>query len=79
MDADRARITWACRRGMLELDLMLEGFMERGYDALPEAERPVFERLLKTGDQQLLAWLMGHEQTDEKEFIHVIEAIRTST
>ena len=79
MDTDRARITWACRRGMLELDLLLEGFMERGYDALPEAERANFENLLKTGDQQLLAWLMGHEETDEKEFIQVIAAIRAST
>ena len=64
---------------MLELDLMLEGFMARGYDALSEAERAAFERLLKTGDQQLLAWLMGHEETDEKEFIPVIEAIRSCT
>ena len=79
MDADRARLNWACRRGMLELDLLLEGFMERGYDALPEAERPIFERLLETGDQQLLGWLLGHEEPDEKEFIPVIEAIRAST
>ena len=63
---------------MLELDLLLEGFMERGYEALSEAERANFELLLKTGDQQLLAWLMGHEETDEKEFIQVIAAIRAS-
>ena len=79
MDADRARLTWACRRGMLELDLMLESFMERGYDALPEAQRPAFERLLETGDQQLLGLLLGHEEPDEKEFIPVIAAIRAST
>ena len=78
MDADRARLTWACRRGMLELDLLLEEFMEHGYDALSETERVNFERLLKTGDQKLLAWLMGHEETDEKDFIHIITAIRSS-
>ncbi len=78
MDADRARLTWACRRGMLELDLLLEGFMERGYDALKDNERALFERLLQTGDQQLLGWLLGHEEPDEKEFIPVIEAIRDS-
>lgn len=79
MDADRARLTWACRRGMLELDLLLEGFMERGYDALPAAQRPALERLLETGDQQLLGLLLGHEEPDEKEFIPVIAAIRAST
>jgi antitoxin CptB len=79
MDADRARLTWACRRGMLELDLLLEGFMERGYDALSAADRATFERLLETGDQQLLGWLMGNEEPDEKEFIPVIAAIRAST
>ena len=79
MDADRARLTWACRRGMLELDLLLEGFMERGSDALSAADRATFERLLETGDQQLLGWLMGNEEPDEKEFIPVIAAIRAST
>lgn len=79
MDADRARLTWACRRGMLELDLLLEGFMERGYDTLPPVQRAAFERLLATGDQQLLGWLLGHEAPDEKEFIPIIAAIRAST
>ena len=64
---------------MLELDLLLEGFMEHGYDTLPEAQRPAFERLLETGDQQLLGWLLGHEEPDEKEFVPVIAAIRAST
>ncbi|MDX1594213.1 MAG: succinate dehydrogenase assembly factor 2 [Gammaproteobacteria bacterium] len=79
MDAERARLSWACRRGMLELDLLLEAFMAQGYDALTAEQRAVLERLLETGDQQLLGWLMGHEEPDEKDFIPVIEAIRAST
>ena len=79
MSGDRDRLLWACRRGMLELDLLLMGFMERGYDRLTEADRATFARLLDTQDQQLLGWLLGHEEPDEKEFIPVIEAIRAST
>jgi antitoxin CptB len=79
MDADRARLSWACRRGMLELDLLLLAFMERGFDTLPATQRATFERLLEAGDQQLLGWLLGHEEPDEKEFIPIIEAIRAST
>ncbi|HEY5720309.1 MAG TPA: succinate dehydrogenase assembly factor 2 [Gammaproteobacteria bacterium] len=81
MDEARSRLAWSCRRGMLELDLLLMAFLEHGYDALDEPGRATFERLLETGDQQLLGWLMGHETPgeDEKEFIPLIAAIRAST
>jgi len=70
------RLYWRCRRGMLELDLLLQGFLERGYGELDAAGRAAFERLLETPDTDLQALLLGGKQPDDTEVAHVIEAIR---
>jgi antitoxin CptB len=79
MSETRSRLFWRCRRGMLELDLLLIGFLEHGYAQLDAADQALFERLLESQDQDLYGWLMGHEEPDEKEFIPVIAAIRHAT
>ena len=44
---DLDRIRWRCRRGLLELDLVLQAFLERGYDRLGPEERAVVSQLLE--------------------------------
>ena len=48
---ERAR--WRCRRGLLELDLTLERFVDEHYVSLGEAERWQFEMLLDLSDNDL--------------------------
>jgi antitoxin CptB len=57
-DRELQRLRWQCRRGMLELDLLLDAFLERGWGDLDEAGRRAFERLLGFPDQVILDWLM---------------------
>lgn len=71
-----ARLHWRCRRGMLELDLLLQGFLEKEYSQLARAEQESFARLLELPDQQLLEYLLKQKPVKEKEFAHVIERIR---
>jgi len=56
---DFARIAWRCRRGTLELDLMLQRFLANGYPGLNEQERGDFSRLLEVQDPLLMDWLQG--------------------
>lgn len=72
----RARLEWRCRRGMLELDLLLQGFLERGYERLSPAQRLAFERLLELPEATLYALLLGSETSDDREIADVIENIR---
>ena len=74
-----ARLAWQCRRGMLELDILLSGFLEHGYPALDEQGRERFVQLLETPDHELLEYLMGRLVHREAHTQHVIEAIRQST
>ncbi len=73
---DQQRLAWQCRRGMLELDLMLQGFVDRCYGDLSERQRQTFEELLKTPDQLLLDYLMGRTVPFDKDIADVARRIR---
>ena len=75
-DRQRARLLWQCRRGMLELDAMLQSFMDRRYDDLSPAGRQAFEMLLRAPDQLLLDYLMGHTVPVDPEVADVARQIR---
>jgi antitoxin CptB len=70
------RLRWRCRRGMLELDLLLQGFLDRGYTQLDDAQKGSFTRLLELPDQTLSEYLLGTMEIEEREFVDVIERIR---
>lgn len=57
---EKARIKWACRRGMLELDVILMPFFEACFDDLTASEQQDFVALLACDDPDLFAWFMGH-------------------
>lgn len=58
----KSQIQWQCRRGMLELDVMLEKFLNRHFDALSDSDKRIFAELLKLDDPTLYDWLViGHE------------------
>lgn len=56
------RLRWRCRRGMLELDLILLRFLEQSYPHLSEAEKAAFARLLELADDELLALIEGRQE-----------------
>jgi len=61
MDVEnKARVHWACRRGMRELDLSIMPFFEYDYDQLSEEDKKLFVRLLECDDPDLFNWLMNH-------------------
>jgi antitoxin CptB len=76
--AHRARLNWQCRRGMRELDILLGGFLEQGYDDLDPAGRRVFEAVLEYPDTLLLEMLMGRLIPADREVAHVVERIRNA-
>ena len=69
------RLKWACRRGMLELDVLFMPFAENGFDGLSAQQQEVFERLLTCDDPDLYAWFMGHQTCDDQELGQMIKHI----
>ena len=39
----KARLRWACRRGMLELDVLFRPFVDEAYDDLSDEDKFIFQ------------------------------------
>ena len=76
LEFDETRLRWQCRRGMLELDLMLESFVEKRYYDLPIKTKKAFHQLLQCQDQFLLDYLMGQDVPTDKDVADVAKQVR---
>jgi antitoxin CptB len=70
---NKNRLLWASRRGMLELDLILQPFTQNHYDSLEESDQ-----LLECEDQNLFLWLMNREQAKDPDTQRIVQIIRDS-
>ena len=62
-DRERARrLRWQCRRGMKELDQLLTGYLDEGYDAAPEDDKASFRALLELSDPELVGYLLQRKE-----------------
>lgn len=70
-DAEQRRLAWRCRRGMLELDIVLQRFVKEKFSDLSLAELEVFDGLLALPDNEL--WeLIRANKPNEKEALNIV-------
>lgn len=74
----KAKILWHCRRGMLELDLILNKFVEKHIDSLQEEQVKTLNDLLSCTDPELYSWLMGTELAPTPELQDLVAFINAS-
>lgn len=70
------RLRWNCRRGMKELDMLLEDFIRREEAVLADGGWPGFEALLACEDDRLWDWFQGRTDEDSARHQELIDAIR---
>ena len=58
-DTERRRLSWRCRRGLLELDIVLQRFAEKYLVDLNTAELAAFDVLLDYPDNEFLDVVTG--------------------
>ena len=69
------RVRWRCRRGLLELDLVLKAFLEKGYARLGPDGQAAFLELLEQPDNDLLDLAMGRREPAPR-YREVVELLR---
>ena len=74
--SDLDRIKWHCRRGLLELDLLLERFLAQRLDGLSEGQMAVFQELLAYEDNDLLDLVMGRAEPVNAQLSDVLTLMR---
>ena len=70
------RIRWHCRRGLLELDIVLAHFLERRLPELPEEELQAFKQLLELPDNDLWDLVTGRADPEPGPATVIVAALR---
>jgi antitoxin CptB len=71
----KKQLQWACRRGMLELDLLLQQYLDHDFDTLTSDEQQLFDDLLGEADQDLFSWLFA-DIKPKTQFVAICEKIK---
>lgn len=78
MNSERSRLIWRCRRGIREMDILLQDFLNHQYDSLQASEQQAFQLLLDEADLDIMNWLMGKTEPTNENLKHLIKLIRFS-
>ena len=73
--SDEKRLRWHCRRGMLELDLLLLPFFDAQFSTLSGDDQAAFEELLTHTDPEIHSWLMGHITAPTPRIKHIVKVV----
>lgn len=68
-------LVWRCRRGLKELDVMLERFLRLRFADLSEQEKANFEALLAESDMDLLEWFLGKSKPEKLSYRTLVALI----
>lgn len=76
-ETELRRFKWACRRGMLENDLVLERFLEKHAQALEGERLNAFTALLDFPDNDLRELLSGRREATEPALCDIVRFVRS--
>ena len=69
------KLKWLCRRGMKELDVLLQRFIEQNGESLAQGAWPEFELLLQTEDDLLWDWFLDTSSSDARPYRELLEQV----
>lgn len=76
MSDELGRLRWGCRRGMKELEVVLEYYLEQGYPCADQTEQSAFARLLQVSDPELAAWLIYGRPCPHPHLAQIVSILR---
>lgn len=73
-----SRLRWRSRRGMKELDVLLNRWLDRRGESASIELLATYERLLECEDAELWPWMLGRGAPSEPELRALVEDIRAT-
>jgi antitoxin CptB len=70
------RLAWRCRRGLLELDLWLGGFLNAHRATLQPCETAALERLLALSDMEIIDRLHGRLAAGDADLAALVQRLQ---
>ncbi len=76
LDEDQIRcLKWRSRRGMLELDVLLEPFTNEALPELNEVDQQTYVRLLECEDPDLFSWFMSDARPEDVDLSRMVNIV----
>ncbi len=75
--ANRARLRWRARRGLLENDLILTRFLDEHEASLTDDEVDAFTRILDVSDNDLMDLILARKEPDGADDLPRVHALLT--
>lgn len=72
---EHKRLMWHCRRGMLELDVLLLPFCRDVFLTLSTEDQAKFVDLVASEDPDLFGWFMRHEIAENPDHAYMVDMI----
>ena len=74
--AELDRVRWHCRRGLLELDLVLNHFVDNRYAQLAPEQKQALARLLDLPDNDLWDLVTGRASISDEACAEIVGMLR---
>jgi antitoxin CptB len=71
------QLRWRCRRGMKELDVLLERYLERDLSSATRDEISLFAEFLELQDPELARYLLAGEPAPDPRLAALVARIRS--
>lgn len=71
----KGQVIWRCRRGMRELDVLLNQFLDTRYDGLDDSKKLAFQQLLTVQDPVLFKMVTGRIEAQDQRFNEIVEEL----
>jgi antitoxin CptB len=75
---DYDRLRWHCRRGLLELDILLTRFLAKELATLSKQEQVELDQLLQLQDNDLLDVVLDKAPLQQASLLPILEKIRAA-
>ena len=75
LDPEARRLLWRCRRGMKEMDVLLERFARRELPRASAGQRHTLARFLELPDPVLVDYLLGQAIPPDRELADLVAQI----
>jgi antitoxin CptB len=75
LDEEARRLLWRCRRGMKELDVLLDRFARRELPQASAGQRQTLARFLELPDPVLVDYLLGQAIPADRELATLVARI----
>jgi antitoxin CptB len=72
----RSKLLWRCHRGMREMDILFQNYLNRYYDDLSKEEKDIFDNFLNEIDNDIYAWIMDRDSPETPGYEKIVSQLK---